>query len=231
MLTIVLGLTALATPVAGGGISEGDARFPTDANIITAIDDSSSIILLERTLEYSGLARAVIDPDFLARIATGPNRRVGFTAFTWSSDGKIDVIVPWMIIATPNDASVASAMLLKAADIDPAKRFAVRWTDVALAIRAAAAMKQASPFPSSHTFINICSNGISNSGAAPRAVRDRVLDKDVTISAVLLGNRPGLADYYARNVVGGGGAFILPISDTAAASKLLIKKFWMDLTS
>jgi len=92
-------------------------------------------------------------------------------------------------------------------------------------------MKQASPYAATHTFINICSDGISNSGESPQAARDRVMDTDVTISAVLLGNRPGLADYYARNVVGGAGAFILPISDTAAASKLLIRKFWMDLTS
>jgi hypothetical protein len=136
-----------------------------------------------------------------------------------------------MTIATANDALVASAMLLKAADIDPVERFTARWTDVALAIRAAAAMKQASPYAATHTFINICSDGISNSGESPQAARDRVMDTDVTISAVLLGNRPGLADYYARNVVGGAGAFILPISDTAAASKLLIRKFWMDLTS
>jgi hypothetical protein len=230
-LLIALGLMAFAIPAAAGGISESDARLSTDANIITAIDDSSSIYLVERTLEYSGLSRSVMDPGFLTRVASGPNGRVGFAVFTWSSDGKIDVIVPWMIIATAHDASVASAMLLKAADIDPAKRFTVRWTDIALAIRAAAAMTQVSPYIASHTFINICSDGISNSGESPQAARDRVVDEDVTISAVLLGNRPGLADYYARNVVGGVGAFILPISDTAAASKLLIRKFRMDLTS
>src|SRR5262249_46358396 len=138
---------------------------------------------------------------------------------------------PWMLIATADDAKVASAMLLKAAQIDPAKQFVARMTDVALAIGTAAAMQQASPYAAHHTFINICSDGVSNSGAPPRTIRDSILGGDVTISAVLFGKRPMLADYYARNVVGGVGAFILPISDTAAMSDLLVRKYWMDLTS
>lgn len=210
---------------------EDDPRPLADADIITAVDDSSSMTRLERTIQYTGLAKAVTDPSFLARIATGPNGRVGFMVFTWSSDGKIEMIVPWMIIATADDAAMASAQLLRAVEIDPWKQFVVRWTDVALAIGAAAAIGQDAPFASSHTFINICSNGISNSGTPPRAARDRALTEDVTISAVLFGSRPMLADYYARNVIGGSGAFILPISDAAAMSKLLAKKYWLDLTS
>ena len=208
-----------------------DPRPLADADIITAVDDSSSMTQLERTIQYTGLANAVTDPGFLGRIATGPNGRVGFMAFTWSSDGKIEIIVPWMIIATADDAAIASAQLLRAVEIDPSKQFVVRWTDVALAIGAAAAIGRDAPFASSHTFINICSNGISNSGTPPRAARDRALTGDVTISAVLFGSRPMLADYYARNVIGGSGAFILPVSDAAAMSKLLAKKYWLDLTS
>jgi hypothetical protein len=231
LLLLVLGVAALSVPAVAGGISDLDAQLPTDADIITAIDDSSSVTRLERMLEYTGLSKAVMDTDFLAHIASGPNGRVGFMAFTWSSNGKIDVIVPWMTLATADDAEVASAMFLKAAGIDPSKQSVVRRTDVALAIGAAAAIEQASPFASSHAFINICSDGISNSGASPRVARDRALGKNVTISAVLFGNRPMLADYYARNVVGGAGAFILPIGDAVAMSKLLIRKYWLDLTS
>lgn len=231
LLLLVLGVVALSASAVAGGISDLDARLPTDADIITAIDDSSSVTRLERLLAFTGLSKAVKEPHFLAHIGSGPNRRVGFMAFTWSGDGKTDVIVPWMIIATAEDAEVASAMLLHAAQIDRSKEFAVRATDVALAIGTAARVEHDSPYAANHTFINICSDGISNSGAPPRVARDRALGEDVTISAVLLGNRPMLADYYARNVVGGRGAFILPISDAVAMSKLLVRKYWLDLTS
>jgi|SoiMethySBSTD1v2_1073268.scaffolds.fasta_scaffold423919_2 Protein of unknown function (DUF1194) len=218
-------------PAGADDIAGYDLRSSVDADIITAVDDSSSMTRLKRMVEYTGLAKAVVDPDFLARIASGPNGRVGFTAFSWSSDGKIEVIVPWMLITTADDAAKASAMFLKAIEIDASQQFVVRWTDVALAIDAADAISQASPFARSHTFINICSDGVSNSGAAPRAARDRALTEDVTINAVLFGNRPMLVDYYARNVIGGSGAFILPISDAAAMSTLLARKYWLDLTS
>jgi hypothetical protein len=231
VLLVVLGVSALATQAPGGGISDGDVRPATDANIITAIDDSSSMTHLKRTLAYTGLSMAVRDAQFLARVASGPHNRVGFMAFTWSSDGKIEVIVPWMIVANTKDAEVASAMFLKAGEISPSKQFTVRKTDVALAIAAAAAIERTSPFFANHAFINICSDGTSNSGAAPRAVRDSTLGEDMTISAVLFDSRPMLADYYVQNVVGGRGAFILRVNDAVAMSKVLIKKFWLDLTS
>jgi hypothetical protein len=231
LLLLVLGVAALADPAAAGGFSDRGVQLPTDADIITAIDDSSSVTRLERLLEYTGLSKAVRDPRFLAHVSSGPNGRVGFMAFTWSGDGKTDVIVPWMLIATAGDAEVASAMLLKAAHIDPSRQFAVRATDVALAIGTAATVEHASPYAANHTFINICSDGISNSGAPPRAARDHALGDDVTISAVLFGKRPMLVDYYTRNVIGGPGAFILPISDAGTMSKLLVRKYWLDLTS
>jgi hypothetical protein len=228
----LLAIGALAYgPAEAGNVTEDDSRPSVDADIITAIDDSSSMTRLKRMVEYTGLAKAVMDPGFLARIASGPNGRVGFTAFAWSSDGKMEVIVPWMLITAADDAAKASAELLKAIEIDASKQFAVRRTDVALAIGAAAAIGQASPFASSHTFINICSDGVSNSGVPPHAVRNRALAEDMTISAVLFGSRPMLVDYYARNVIGGPGAFILTISDAAAMSKLLARKYWLDLTS
>src|SRR5262245_11365115 len=76
VLLFVTGMS-LSAPVAGGGLGDPDARPPTDANLITAIDDSSSINTVERALEYAGLARAVRDPRFLAEVAGGPNGRVG----------------------------------------------------------------------------------------------------------------------------------------------------------
>src|SRR5262245_56296411 len=126
-IVLVFGVSASYT-TAAGDICDASTRLRTDADIVTAIDDSSSMTRLDRVLVYTGLSKAVMDPRFLARIATGPNARVGFTAFTWSSDGKVDVIVPWMIIATANDAEAASARFLKTIETDPWKQFVVRRT-------------------------------------------------------------------------------------------------------
>ena len=231
LLLLLLGTPSVPMPALAGSPPDDHARPLVDADIITAIDDSSSMTRLKRILAYTGLSKAVMDPDFLARIAAGPNGRVGFMAFAWSSEGTIDVIVPWMTIATARDAEKASAMFLQAIDFEPSKRLVARLTDVELALEGAVAFQDTSPFRSGHTFINICSDDASNTGASPRATRDRALVKGATISAVLFFDRPMLSDYYSRNIIGGPGAFILPISDAAAMSKLLTRKFWLDVTS
>ena len=230
-LLLALGASVIVLPATSDSITSGDGRLATDADITTAIDNSSSVTRLKRLLEYTGLAKAVRDPRFLAHVARGSNGRIGFMAFSWSANGKTDVIVPWMIISSLDEANVASEMFDNAATVDQSIGSEVRMTDVALAIRSAAAIEQASPFVANHTFINICSDGLSNAGASPRATRDRALAKGSTISAVLIFDRPTLSDYYSRNVIGGPGAFILPIVDSAAMSKLLTRKFWLDLAS
>src|SRR3546814_16089470 len=81
----------------------------TDLNLITAVDVSASITPQEEVLQYDGLARGVVDAQFLARIAEGAERRIGFAAFTWSSGGQVAVVVPWPVIATRADAERVAA--------------------------------------------------------------------------------------------------------------------------
>src|SRR3546814_1486373 len=83
----------------------------TDFNLITAVDVSDSITPDDEHLLYSGLARGVLEPQFLARIAEGAEQRIGFVAFTWSSGGQVGVIVPWTVIASRADAERVAAPL------------------------------------------------------------------------------------------------------------------------
>ncbi|RUU38970.1 DUF1194 domain-containing protein [Mesorhizobium sp. M6A.T.Ce.TU.002.03.1.1] len=64
----------------------------TDANVVTAIDVSDSISRYEEWLQQTGLVRALVHPDFLRAATAGPRRRIGFAVFTWSSDGKFDLL-------------------------------------------------------------------------------------------------------------------------------------------
>jgi Protein of unknown function (DUF1194) len=222
---LVLGL-AVAGDTAGG-----EARIATDADIIAAIDTSSSITNADLALEYAGLARALREPRFLAQVAGGPQGRVGFAAFTWSSEDRFDVIVPWMIISTEDDARRAALALVAASPGKRAREYEVARTDIGLAIRVAMVLAHSSPYAAPHRFINICANGIANAGEPPSRARDRALRESVTIDAVIFGSTAVLTDYFQRNVVGGPGAFILPIRDAQEMATFLVRKFWLDLTS
>jgi hypothetical protein len=223
----ILLVIALAT-VEGAG---EESRIATDADIISAIDNSSSITNADLALEYAGLAQALTEPRFLSQVAGGSQGRIGFAAFTWSSNDQFEVIVPWMIIATEGDAQRAAALLIAATPGKRAREYDVNKTDVGLAIRVATVLAHGSPYAAEHRLINICANGIANSGEQPSRARDRTLRESVTINAVVFGGTAVLVDYYKRNVIGGPGAFILPIRNATEMSTLLVRKFWLDLTS
>ncbi|HIC82207.1 MAG TPA: DUF1194 domain-containing protein, partial [Kiloniellaceae bacterium] len=94
------------------------APLSTDFNLITAIDVSDSISRHEEWLQLTGLSRGVVHPGFLSLVREGLMQRIGVMAFTWSSDGQVRIVVPWTVIAGPEDAARVAAQLRDAPRID-----------------------------------------------------------------------------------------------------------------
>src|SRR3546814_17382143 len=66
----------------------------TDFNLITAVDDSDSITPDAEHLQYSGLARGVLDPPILPPLPEVTEQRIRFVALPWSSGGQAAALVP-----------------------------------------------------------------------------------------------------------------------------------------
>lgn len=217
----------------------------TDFNLITAVDASDSIARHDEWLQYSGLARGVVHPDFLSQIGQGLSQRIGFLAFTWSSGGQLRIIVPWTVVASPEDALEVAAQLRAAPRIDRSHyegnhqapdesqssgaSASGGMTDIAAAIDAAIRLSNDSPLQGRRTVINILSNGIDNAGSTPNLPRDAAVKQGATINGIVFGSRHDLPAYFERNVIGGPGAFLMTVQDPADLPKALEKKFWRDL--
>ncbi len=150
-----------------------DEVIRTDANLVTALDVSDSIMRHEEWLELEGLAKALLSAAVLDAIAGGRHGRIGFAVFTWSSAGRFEVLVPWTLIGSIDDAErVATA--LRAFEIDRSS-----WarhgngsngrpirsdfqTDVSGAIDFAVNLALVAPYASPRPVINICANGRDN---------------------------------------------------------------------
>ena len=235
--------------IAGAALSatanESVPRQDTDFNLITAVDASDSITRHDEWLQYSGLARGVVHPEFLSLIAKGFSQRIGFLAFSWSSDGEMRVIVPWTVVASAEDAADVATQLRTAPRIDRSHYDGhhqapeeIRqapgppgggMTDIAAAIDAATGLSVDAPLQGRRTVINILSNGIDNAGAPPGPLRDQALRSGATINGVVFGGRRDLAAYFERHVIGGPGAFLMTVREPADLPKALEKKFWRDL--
>lgn len=213
----------------------------TDFNLITAVDVSDSITRHDEWLQYSGLARGVVDAHFLARIAEGSEQRIGFMAFTWSSGGAVDVIVPWTVIESRADAERVAAQFDAAPRIDrttygryrplssSVDRSRAGMTDIAEAIQAAVQISLAAPYRARRSVINILSNGVDNNGQDPSVIRDQAIGLGITINGIVFGDRDDLPDYFRQRVIGGPGAFLMTIYKPDDLPQVLEKKFWQDM--
>lgn len=233
LATLLLAWAATAFAAAGPPVQ-------TDANLITALDVSDSVMRHDETLEFEGLANAIVHPAVLDAIAGGRHGRIGFGVFTWSSGGRFEVLVPWTLIATIEDAEAVAATL-RGFGIDrsawkrPDNGSGVRGeaptlrTDISDTIDFATALTLAAPQPTPRPVINVCANGIDNVAEDPRAARDRALGAGMVLNGLVIGDDDGLAGYFGAHVQGGAGSFVLEVREPAALVDAMVEKLLRDL--
>ena len=217
-----------------------EAQIHTDANLITALDVSDSMMRHDERLEFEGLAKAIVDPAVLDAIAGGRYGRVGFAVFTWSSGDHFEVLVPWTLIASIDDAERVAATL-RGFQIDrslwerPGNGSGERGkapelqTDISGTIDFAAALALAAPHAARRSVINVCANGPDNVAEDPRAARDRAVAAGIAVNGLVIGGGRGLADYFGTHVRGGAGSFVLEVAEPAALVDAMIEKLLRDL--
>ncbi len=241
---VVLVLAAVAVIlVFAAAQAQPVARVETDVNLITAIDVSDSVTRHDEWLQVAGLAKAVVDPAFLDLLQAGFHGRVGFVAYSWSSDRALRVVVPWTIIASPGDARRVAALLHGAPRIDRSHYESGAKeerhgdgpfgsggrTDIAMAIDFATRLARAAPYAASRSVVNVMANGTDNQGEAPTAARARALDAGLTINGVAIGRQTGLPAYFADQITGGPGSFVMTVQGPDDLARVLRRKFWRDL--
>lgn len=212
----------------------------TDANLVTALDVSDSVMRHDEMLEFEGLARAIVHPAVLDAIAGGRHGRIGFAVFAWASGNHFEVLVPWTLIASSDDAQRVAATLRGFA-IDRSSwqrpdngsgvrgKAPARETDISGTIDFATALALSAPHPARRLVINVCANGIDNVAEDPRAARDRALAAGMVVNGLVIGDHEGLADYFDRHVQGGAGSFVLEVTDPAVLVDAMVEKLLRDL--
>jgi hypothetical protein len=217
-----------------------EAQIHTDANLITALDVSDSMMRHDERLEFDGLAKAIVDAAVLDAIAGGRYGRIGFAVFTWSSGGHFEVLVPWTLIASSDDAERVAARLRGFA-IDRSSWERPRngsgergkapelQTDISGTIDFAAALALAAPHVSRRAVINVCANGTDNVAEDPRAARDRAVAAGIVVNGLVIGGSTGLGNYFGTYVQGGAGSFVLEVAEPAALVDAMIEKLLRDL--
>lgn len=205
-------------------------EITTDANIITALDVSSSINAQETILQINGMAQAIRAPEVLSAIQHGRHGRIGFSIFVWA-DGEYPELVSWRVIGSEQDAAAVSEEITSRLEtiLKTAARNIGSLTNLSGAMEHATEMLNASPFTSKRAIVNIIGNGADNVGEDPLRARDELVARGVTINGVVVGGDPKVINYYRSQVIGGRTAFVLSADKAETIVQVFALKFLSEI--
>ena len=214
----MLGLLAPLLATAPEARSAG-GKTAVDVELVLAVDVSYSMDQEEQRLQRAGYAEALRSPDFLRALQSGKEGKIAVAYTEWASSSDQTTLVPWTLIdGAP--AARARADRLEAAPYRRASR-----TSVSGGIDYAAALFDGNGFAGTRRIIDVSGDGPNNSGRPVTAARDEAVAKGITINGLPLMIRPtrygymdidNLDEYYADCVIGGEGAFNIPVKSSKA---------------
>ena len=187
-----------------------------DVELVIAVDVSYSMDPDEQALQREGYITGLTSPEFLNALQQGAHGKIAATYFEWAGATDQRVVVPWRLIDRPAAAKAFTDEIAAA----PYRR-AYR-TSISGALHFALPLFEASGFRGLRRVIDVSGDGVNNQGDLVAIVRDTVLERGITINGLpILLKRPSPATmdidnldiYYEDCVIGGPGAFVIPIRE------------------
>ncbi|MFG1478655.1 DUF1194 domain-containing protein [Xanthobacter sp. V4C-4] len=227
-LVALAGLTLGAAPARAGGAG----GTPVDLELVLAVDISYSMDVEEQALQRDGYASAVTSPEFLEALRLGPQGRIAVAYVEWAGEHEQEVVVAWRTIDDRASAK-AFADAIKAA---PLRR--VYRTSISGALLYAADQFEANGFKGLRRVIDISGDGVNNQGPPVQLARDSVLRRGITVNGLPLVLKRGTASaidvpeldlYYEDCVIGGAGAFVIPVEHISEFARAIKTKLVLEV--
>jgi hypothetical protein len=209
--------------------------FEVDLRLVLAVDVSSSMTEDEHVLQREGYARALRSPDVLWAIKSGWHGRIAITLFEWGRPNYQHVVVPWTVIANQEDAEAFA----NAVAGPPSSSEGL--TSISAALSFAADLLQSGSVRGVRQVVDVSGDGPDNAGPPIQPARDALLQSGVTINGLVIalshsGDRMFdlfgpyyVESYYEGCVIGGPGAFLVSVSDTAEFERAIRRKLAIEI--
>ncbi|TIP04862.1 MAG: DUF1194 domain-containing protein [Mesorhizobium sp.] len=222
-LALALWLTQAASPAE-----------PVDVELVLAVDVSLSMSPAELEIQRHGYAAALTHDNVLKAIAEGAYGKIAVTYVEWAGTTWQRVVVPWTVIANRADAEGFVAKL----DANPPD--SARRTSISGALSFGSDLFAESGFQGTKRVIDVSGDGPNNQGAPVDLTRDEVVKQGITINGLPLMTRGGFSGafdvdnldrYYSDCVIGGPGAFMIPVNDWTQFPEAIRRKLVLELAS
>ena len=234
-------LTALIIVGLGAAASAARGDEAVDAAIVLAADVSRSIDDEEFDLQRRGYAAAIVSDKLMEAIRSGPHGAIALAYVEWAGEGEQAIVVDWTVLRNSTDAAKFAAALTAS------PRSFLGRTAIGSALDFAMGLFAEGGIEADRKVIDVSGDGTSNQGRGVTEARDAALQAGAVINGLAIFNRRaaaqggylalhtnppgGLAKYYHDNVIGGPGAFVVPIDDFGNFGDAMIRKLTAEIAS
>ena len=217
--------TAATLPLAGIGVAH--AETTVDLLLVLAVDASGSVSRDRFELQKEGYAAAFRHPRVLRAIRNGAAQGIAITMMQWTGPSLQAVVVPWTVVTNE-----ASALALAAAiDASPRRLFG-GGTSISGAIDTSAALIATAPYQAVRRIIDVSGDGQNNGGRPAASARDDAVARGIRINGLpILAIEPDLDVNYREHVIGGPGAFMIPVKSYDDFAEAILMKLILEIAA
>ncbi|NRB05183.1 MAG: DUF1194 domain-containing protein [Rhodobacteraceae bacterium] len=207
-------------------------EIEVDVELFLAVDVSRSMNPYELEIQRQGYASALSSDAVQSAIAGGLLGRIAVTYVEWAGAGSQKIVVPWTLIETKDDANSVARQITAYFDD------AMRRTSISSALLYAADSIEQNNFIGLRRVIDVSGDGPNNMGIPVEDARDTVLARRIIINGIPLmtqddfSERWGIEDldvYYRNCVIGGPGAFVIPVLDWDRFAEAVRRKLVLEI--
>jgi hypothetical protein len=187
-----------------------------DVELVLAVDVSYSMDPEEQALQREGYITGFTSREFMHALRGGMHGKVAVTYFEWAGPFDQKIVVPWRLIEGPESADAFVNEIARA----PYRR--ASRTSISGALNFAKPLFDGSGYRGIRRVVDVSGDGANNSGPLVTLVRDDLVAAGITINGLpIMLKRPNsftmdlenLDIYYEDCVIGGPGAFVIPIRE------------------
>jgi hypothetical protein len=206
------------------------AATEVDLELVLAVDVSRSMDFDELDVQREGYVSAFRHPEVISAIRSGPLGRIAVAYVEWAGPLNQATVIPWTLI----DGEAAA--LAFAARLSATRRGRYMWTSISAGLVYAAAAFADNEFTSVRQVIDISGDGPNNRGMPIEPVRAGIAASGITINGLPLVVKrygpysiPNLDMYYEDCVIGGPGAFLIPVHDMSQFALAVRRKLLLEI--
>jgi hypothetical protein len=205
-----------------------------DLELVLAVDVSRSMDMDEQALQRNGYVAAFRHKEVIDAIASGPHGRIAVSYVEWAGPTHQTNLVPWTII----DGAAAANAFADRLTAAPISR--EHGTSISSSLAFVGPSFEGNGMEADRRVIDVSGDGPNNMGVPVTVARDPLVAAGVTINGLpIMIKRPGsgfasiknLDIYYEDCVIGGTGAFLVPVTDIQKLATAIRRKLVLEIAA